>query len=403
MRVRRKGGIVGKAIWGAVILVGVVGGFFLWQQHADRASRQGQQMRPPSVVTDLTVRRATTAMPLDYVGRLVGAKEVQLRARVAGTLLRRVYTEGQFVKAGDLMFIIDPEPHRAALAQQKAVLQQAQVQQARAKIERDRVLALHAKGAVSDADRDDALTAYASASASVETAAALVKQARINLQWTEVRAPISGVTGQEARSEGNLVTLDPSGSLLTTIVQLNPLTVDFAIPADEFRRNETLEAQGTLVQNSRNASVQLLLADGTVLASLGRINFSDRVADPQTGAIRMRAKVPNPKGVLLPGQFVRVRVLGASLRNAILIPQRAVMTAQSGHRVYVLNDENIPTLRPVEVAMSVGNDYLISKGLEAGERIVLDGTLKVTEGVGVQVIPPAPQEKEPVSTDEKGE
>ena len=394
---------MGKAIWGAVILAGVVGGFFLWQNHVDRANRQGQQGRPPSVVTDLTASRTTAPMPLEYVGRLAGAKEVQLRARVAGTLLRRTYTEGQFVKAGDLMFVIDPEPHRAALAQQQAVLQQAQVQQSRAKIERDRILALHARGAVSDADRDDALTAYASASASVETASALVKQSRINLQWTEVRAPISGITGQETRSEGNLVTLDPTGSLLTTIVQLNPLTIDFAIPADELRRNEMLQSQGILTQDTKNASVQVVLPDGTAFASLGRINFADRVADPQTGAIRMRARVQNPKGTLLPGQFVRVRVLGSSLKDAILIPQRAVMTTQDGHRVYVLNTENIPTLRPVEVALSLGNDHLISKGLEAGERIVLDGVLKVIEGMGVQIAPRASQEKEPVSVDETGE
>ena len=340
---------------------------------------------PPVVVTELKVHREDVPMPLEYVGQTAGFKQVEVRARVGGILAKRVYTEGQPVKAGELMFRIDPEPYKAALDRQSAELERAKARLTRAKIEQDRVLALFERQAVSETERDDAVTTYADALAAVKTATALVKSAQIDLNWTQVRAPVSGITGQETRSEGNLVTMDAAGSLLTTIVQPDPLYVEFAVPADESRRNAELLASGKMVTPNGKADVEVLLADGTIHPFLGSIDFKDRTADPQTGAIRARAELPNPGGELLPGQFVRVRVLGSILKDFILVPQRAVLMTQEGSTVYVLDDKDVPMTRSVDVALTIGNSYLIQSGLEDGERLVLDGVVKVRPGTAVHV------------------
>ena len=382
-----RGAVRAKVIGVVLILVIVVGGFFLWQR-ADTKRREGQQREamPPVVVTALTVHREDVPMSLDYVGQTVGFKQVEVRARVGGILAKRVYTEGQPVKTGELMFRIDPEPYKAALDRQSAELERAKARLNRAKIEHDRVLALFERQAVSQAERDDAVATYADALAAVRTASALVKSAQIDLNWTQVRAPVSGITGQETRSEGNLVTMDAAGSLLTTIVQPDPLYVEFAIPADESRRNADLLASGKMVAPKGKVDVEVLLADGTIHPFLGSIDFKDRTADPQTGAIRARAELPNPGGKLLPGQFVRVRVLGSVLKNSILVPQRAVLMTQEGSMVYVLDDKDIPMARSVDVSLSIGNFYLIESGLEDGERMVLDGVVKVNPGTAVHVL-----------------
>lgn len=387
MTVKHRGAVRTKAIGVVLILVCVVGGFFLWQR-ADTRRRESQQRgaMPPVVVTDLTVHREDVPMPLEYVGQTVGFKQVEVRARVGGILIKRAYTEGQSIKAGELMFRIDPEPYKAALDRQSAELERAKARLNRTKIEHDRTIALFDRQAVSEAERDDAVTAYADALAAVNTASALLREAQINLNWTQVRAPVSGITGQEARSEGNLVTMDAVGSLLTTIVQPNPLYVEFAIPADESRRNADLLASGKIVAPEGKAGVEVMLADGTVHPILGSINFKDQTADPQTGAIRARAELPNPGGNLLPGQFVRVRVLGSILKDAILVPQRTVLMTQEGSMVYLLDDKDIPSARSVDILLSVGNSYLLSAGVEDGDRLVLDGVVKVRPGNAVQVL-----------------
>ena len=387
MTMKHRGAVRTKVIGVVLILVCVVGGFFLWQR-ADTRRRESQQQRamPPVVVTDLTVHREDVPMPLEYVGQTAGFKQVEVRARVGGILIKRAYTEGQSVKAGELMFRIDPEPYKAALDRQSAELERAKARLSRTRIEHDRTVALFDRQAVSEAERDDAVTAHADALAAVNTASALLREAQINLNWTQVRAPVSGITGQEVRSEGNLVTMDAAGSLLTTIVQPNPLYVEFAIPADESRRNTDLLASGKMVAPEGKASVEVMLADGTVHPILGSINFKDQTADPQTGAIRVRAELPNPGGDLLPGQFVRVRVLGSILKDAILIPQRAVLMTQEGSMVYLLDDKDIPSVRSVDILLSVGNSYLLNAGIEDGDRLVLDGAVKVRPGSAVQLV-----------------
>ena len=386
MTKKRYGAVRTKVIGVVLILVFLAGGFFLWQR-ADTRRREAQQRgaMPPVVVTELKVHREDVPMPLEYVGQTAGFKQVEVRARVGGILAKRVYTEGQPVKAGELMFRIDPEPYKAALDRQSAELERAKARLTRAKIEQDRVLALFERQAVSETERDDAVTTYADALAAVKTATALVKSAQIDLNWTQVRAPVSGITGQETRSEGNLVTMDAAGSLLTTIVQPDPLYVEFAVPADESRRNAELLASGKMVTPNGKADVEVLLADGTIHPFLGSIDFKDRTADPQTGAIRARAELPNPGGELLPGQFVRVRVLGSILKDFILVPQRAVLMTQEGSTVYVLDDKDVPMTRSVDVALTIGNSYLIQSGLGDGERLVLDGVVKVRPGTAVHV------------------
>ena len=375
--------------WGWLLLLVLLvggGGFLAWRhvQEAQAKKGEGQQM-PPVVVTALTLEAKNVPLPLEYVGQTAGLKQVEVRARVGGILLRRCYVEGRPVRQGDLLFVIDPAPYKAELDQARGQLQQQKVQLTRAEIEYHRVTGLFEKKAVSEKDRDDAVAAYNGARASVEAAAAAVKQAQINLGYTQVRAPVSGITSKETRSEGNLITLDAQGSLLTTIVQVNPLYVDFAIPADEARRNDLLASEGKLKLPPQGLEVRIALGDGSVYPRVGKVNFQDRQVDPATGSIKARAEFPNPDGQMLPGQFVRVQLQGGALQNVILVPQRSVLQTQQGNLVYVLDEKNVPHTRPVVLSDPIGDVQVVEKGLAAGERIVLDGVVKVQPDVPVLV------------------
>ena len=379
-----------KKPWGLLVLLLLLvagGGFLAWRhmKEAEKSKASAGAQMPPVVVTAETLKVQDLPLPLEYVGQTAGLKQVEVRARVGGILLRRCYVEGRPVRKGDLLFVIDPAPYKAELDQARGTLQQQKVQLDRAKIEYDRVTALFEKKALSEKDRDDAVASYNGARAAVEAASAAVRQAQINLGYTQVRAPESGITSKETRSEGNLITLDAQGSLLTTIVQVNPLYVDFAIPADEARRNDLLASEGKLKLPPQGLEVRIALGDGSVFPRGGKVNFQDRQVDPATGSIKARAEFPNPDGQMLPGQFVRVQLQGGALQNVILVPQRSVLQTQQGNLVYVLDEKNVPHTRPVVLSDPIGDVQVVEKGLAAGERIVLDGVVKVQPDVPVLV------------------
>ncbi len=368
------------------------GGFYYWKTHHGAAESGGGQSAgaggglPPAVVTAEVVTARDMPLTLEYVGQTAGLKAVEVRARVGGILLRRTYVEGRPVRQGQLLFLIDPAPYRAALDKALGNQGQCKADLDRAKIELDRVTALFAKKALSQKDLDDATKDYNSAVAALDAARAAVQEARIDLGYTRVTAPVSGISSKETRSEGNLITTDASGSLLTTINQVDPLYVDFAIPSDEAAANDRLRAEGKLRTEPQGVRVQIVLGDGSSYARLGRINFQDQQVDPSTGSIRARATFPNPGGQVLPGQFARVRLLGNYLHQAIVVPQRAVLETQQGNLVYVLTSGDVAQPRPVTVAMSLGDGLVIEKGLAAGERIVTDGVIKVAPNARVLVV-----------------
>lgn len=346
-------------------------------------SPAAEYQMPPTEVGALDVQSQALPLALEYAAQLRGAREVEVRARVSGILLERRYEEGSAVKAGELLFRIDPAPFRAQAARARAELrlQQATLQQATR--ERDRVLPLFEKRAVSATDRDAAIAAFETASAAVAAAEAALRTAELDLSYTEVRAPIGGVTSREARSEGSLVMAGTDSSLLTQIVQTDRLYIDFAMPEQE---SQSLRASlhGT---DSDPAHVQLADTQGNVLSAAARIEFIAPQVDHDTGMVSVRATLDNGDGRLMPGQVVRARVVGVRMASSIAIPKRAVMRGPQGTFVWVVGRDDKVEPRPVRLGESSNNIVVVAQGLKSGERVVVDGVLKVQPGAQVKASP----------------
>ena len=374
-----------------IILAG--GGYWFWKtEEAKKAAASRPAEMPPVVVSDMPVKASDFPVTFEYTGQTKGYREAEVRAQVSGVLKSKEYREGQPVRAGQVLFRIDPAPYSAALNRNSANLKQARVGMNLAKIEYDRISSLYSKNAVSKNDFDNAEASYKASMAAVDSARAAVRQSQIDLDWTVVRAPISGLSSKEERSVGNLVTLDAQGSLLTTIVQADPVYVEFAVPADEHRINELLRSAGHLKVFKEGISVKVALGDGTIYDKKGKIDFQDQFVDPATADIRARAVFDNPGNRLYPGQFVRVYVDGSYVSNVISIPLRSVLQTSSGPIVYVLDESHIPSVRNIKIIKTIKNTCLIQEGLTDGERIVVDGVAKVLPGKAVKIAEKQSQE-----------
>lgn len=352
----------------------------------DGADQPSATLPPPPEVTAMTVASQTVTLERTYPARAEAANYVEVRAQVEGILLERSYEEGGLVKAGAVLFQIDPAPYEARVQQAEAELDRARAQLREMQRQWKRASQLYEKKAVSESRRDQAQSAVEIAKADVANAEAVLRTARIDLGYTEVRAPISGVTGLRAVSNGNLVT---AGTLLTTIRQLDPMHVLFSMPeTDAIALGRQLNSAGEASASAQHLAVQVRLADGSVYERQGVVDFTAAFVDPQTGTVQARAVFPNPQGVLLPGQFLRISVQGLQLSNAIVIPAKAVAEGPEGPVVYVLNEQNIARPQPVALGLSVAQDQVIEQGLQAGERVVVDGIAKVRPGEPVRPIPP---------------
>lgn len=350
------------------------------------ASQSGKTPPPPMVTTTIVTQKDIPLIQ-ECVGQTAGSREVQVRARTGGILLERTYIEGSWVKEGDVLFKIDPKPAQASLDQAKGDLAKLTATLENAKLERDRIASLRDAKVVSQQEYDNADAEYEKALASVGAAKARVREAKINLSYTEVTAPISGITSKETRSEGSLITLDEAGSLLTTITVLNPLYVNFSVPGTEALSMRRLMEKGSASLVDQGYTLKLQLSDNSQLDEIGKINFADKMVDPKTGTIRMRGQFENKKGLLLPGEFVRVLIEGAVLNKAVTIPQSAVLFTSNSPLVYVLDKNNIASPRPVTLGNTVGNDFIVEKGLQGGERIISQGIIKVRPGSPVNPAP----------------
>lgn len=369
-----------------LLLIVAGGGLWFWKkEEAKKEAVAKTTEMPPVVVSDMVLKASDFPVTLEYTGQTKGFREAEVRAQVGGVLKSKEYREGQPVKAGQVLFRIDPAPYRATLNRNSANLKQTQVQADLAKIEFDRISSLYSKNAVSKNDLDNADATYKASKAAVDSARAAVRQSQIDLDWTVVRAPISGLSSKEERSIGNLITLDAQGSLLTTIVQADPVYVEFAVPADEHRINEMLRSAGHLRVFPDGISVKVALGDGTFYDKKGKIDFQDQFVDPSTADIRARAVFDNPGNRLYPGQFVRVYVDGNYIHNVISIPLRSVLQTSSGPIVYVLDDANVPAVRNIKIIKTIKNTCLIEEGLKEGERIVVDGVAKILPGKAVKI------------------
>jgi membrane fusion protein (multidrug efflux system) len=345
---------------------------------------------PPAEVRTITVQPQVLPAPFEYTGQTAGSREVEVRARVTGILLKRSFIEGGAVKQGQSLYTIDPAPFQAALARADADVGVAVARLDQARRESARMRALVADKFASQKLADDAASAEAIAEAELKSAQARLTEARLNLEYTRVESPVNGIASRSLRSEGTLV----SGSdvLLTTVTQLDPIWVNFGVPDDERLRLQRETDAGRLVlPKDGRFEVTVRLADGSVYGRTGRLAFADIRISGQTGTSDARAELPNPEGRLRPGQFVRVTLSGATRPNAMLVPQRAVLEGPQGKFVYVVDEKSTAQARPVEVGEWAGSDWIVTGGLKAGERVITDGVMRIGPGAPVKVADAAAQ------------
>lgn len=338
---------------------------------------------PPAAVTVVSVEPREVAVTYEYVGQTAGYREVEVRSRVNGIVMRRNYKEGTPVKRGQSLFTIDPAPFQVAVARAEADLgvAQARLDQARRDVARLKPV-LEAK-AVSQKELDDAMSAARIMEAEAKSAQARLNEAKLNLEYTRVESPINGVSSRAAVSEGTLVS--GPNVLLTTVTQTDPMYVMFGIPDREYlaiRRD--VEAGRLRLPAGNRFKTTVKLADGANYARSGDLNFTDVRVNTQTGTSEARAEFANDANQLRAGEFVRIFLEGAVRPAAIVVPQRAVLEGPKEKFVYVVNAESKVEQRPVQVGEWAGDGWIIDSGLKPGERVVVDGVMKIGPGAPVQ-------------------
>jgi RND family efflux transporter MFP subunit len=380
----------------------------------------GPQMAPPEVEV-VRVEQKSVPVSREWIGTLDGMVNAAIKAQVAGYLMTQSYAEGSFVKKGQLLFEIDPRPFQAALdqaagqlsqanaqlaqakaqlIQSKAQQEQAQANQHRTQLDEDRYVPLAKQQAITQQDLDNAtqnnLSAKAAvdaakaqvetakaqiqaAAATVDAANAAVEAARVNLGFTRLTSPIDGIAGKAMVQIGNLV--NPSAGAITTVSTLEPIKAEFTVSEQEYLKFMRHAKSMDRLQ------LELVLSDGTTYPHKGRFLFADRQVDQSTGAILLSAEFPNPGNLLRPGQYAKVRAVVETRENALLVPQRAVTELQGNYQVAVVTEENKVAIENVKVGDRVGASWIIDGGLNAGDRVIVDGAMKVRPGMQVDPKP----------------
>jgi membrane fusion protein (multidrug efflux system) len=327
---------------------------------------------PPVPVSVKRVEPRRVPIALETVGQAEGSREVEIRARVPGILEKRLYTEGATVKAGQTLFLIDRAQYEIALAQAQAALSQERARQEQARREAERLESLATHRAISQREYDEAVSTLKQSTAAIEGAQARIAEAKLNLSYANVTAPIGGITSLAVRSEGSLVAANTD--LLTTITQVDPIWVRFSLAETDFER---------IRGHERRAQVSLLDRQGAVVAKSGRLNFSGSTVDPKLGTVQMRAEFRNTDQRWLPGQFVRVHIL-AGEQEAFLVPQAAVVQNEQTKMVWVVGEDGKAVTKPVETGSWIGGDWIVTGGLQAGDAIIVDNLIKLRPGTAVE-------------------
>ena len=342
--------------------------------------------RPTPDVTTVVATPRDMPMTFEYLAQTQSSQSVNIQARVSGFLDKRVYTEGDVVRAGQVLFLLDPKPLQAQVDAAQAALNNAQAALDVSKFNLDRIKPLSEQNAMSQKDLDDANGQYLSSKANVDQARANLEAAKLNLSYATITSPITGVTGNAVVADGTYVST--SNSQLTTVAALSPMWVTFSLSeAEALRYREDIE-RGTLKRPPGGQyTVEVVMADGTVFPEIGRITFADPGFNSQTGTFSVRVQVANPQGLLRPYQFVRVRLKGAVRPNAQAVPLRAVQQGPKGHFVWVVGKDNKVDMRPVTVGTWIGDDWLVTGGLDPNSVVVVDGALTLTAGAAVKPQP----------------
>src|SRR5712691_912026 len=339
---------------------------------------------PPTVVEVATVVQQDTPIYSEWVAILDGYVNAQIQPHVSGYIIRQNYKEGSVVKKGEVLFQIDPRPFKAALDQAKGQLAQAEAQLGKARLDVQRDTPLAQARAIAQSQLDTEIQAKLGTQALVQAAKANVEQAQLNLEWTQVTSLINGIAGIAQVQIGNLV--GPS-SVLTSVSQVDPIKTYFTVSEQEFTDfHRRFPTEQSVAEQRRRMPLQLLLADGSVYERPGTIYFADREVNPATGAIRIAGVFPNPNNLLRPGGYGRVRASAKTQSGALLVPQRAVIELQGSRQVAVVGNDNKVSIRPIMVGERVGKFWIVTEGLKPGERVVVEGLMKVRDGAPVKAV-----------------
>ncbi|MDR0677246.1 MAG: efflux RND transporter periplasmic adaptor subunit [Holosporaceae bacterium] len=334
------------------------------------------------------VTKQDIPLTVEIPAKITGSLEIQVRAQIGGILKSRLFKEGQYVHEGEKLFEIDPSACKAALTRAQGTFAQAQSELRRTTRDYERMKKLFRDGAVSQKEHDDSLSAYERADANLKVAEGSLHEAEINLGYTEVKAPIAGIVRKEAQSIGNLISPTNESSLLTSMVQICPLHVNFSISSSFWNNMNKSYRDGKIKPlKFDDYKVMVIMPDGSTYPQTGKIIFVDSSEDSQTSSISVKAEIPNneEQKLLLPGQFVRVKLVGAEYKDALVIPSSAVISIQSGTIAYAIRDDKIVEIRPVKVEL-IGDKAVVTSGLREGETVVSSGIIKARPGQPVNAV-----------------
>jgi membrane fusion protein (multidrug efflux system) len=342
--------------------------------------------KPPVNVTAFLVQPESIPADFQFVGVAKSSHPVEIRARVEGYLNAIDYIEGSMVEKDKLLFELDPRPFIASLDAAKGALARQEAVLWRAKKSLERIEPLYKQNAASERDFDNATAQLLAAEAEVIVAKANVVKAELNLSYTFITSPIKGLTGRALFREGTLITPSVNG-LLTEVSIIDPIWVYFSVSDNELLLGKSEGTAQTLILPQEDQyNVSLELADGSIYPYTGKVNFASPTLDPKTGTMTVRAEFPNPMGEILPGQFIRANVSGAFRPHALLVPQESVFQGNGGKYLFIIDSDQKIHLRAVETGEWFKNYWIIKKGVEAGERVVAEGTNKVQEGSSVHIL-----------------
>ncbi len=343
------------------------------------SSKEEKPAPPPLGVTVTPVLEKDVPIHQEWVGTMVGNVDAEIRPKVEGFLLTRLYTEGSYVEKGQPMFQLDKRQAQAAVEQATGNLERARAALSQAQIDVRRFTPLVAQRAVSQAELDKATSSERAASATVDADQAALDNAKLNLGWTTVTSPISGIAGVAKVGIGDLIT---PATVMTTVSTVNPIYVDINIAEQDYMR-----FQRNKQKQSREQTLELILGDGTIYPHRGSVRFVNREVDSRTGTIQVRGEFPNPGNVLRPGQYARIRAVTELRKAAFLIPQQSVSELQGIYQVGVVGSDNKVTIKTVKLGPQFGDMWVVESGIQPGENVIVDGLQRVKTGVTVAPTP----------------